>query len=381
MRILITTFSSAPHTDGVARVVEAHAEGLRCRGHDVVIATEFDPARAEAQDVVQFAVHGSSRLGKGFRGEVSAYVDFIQHWQGDVIMCHAWQHWATDLAVRAFPRQRARKILVSHGFSAHCWPIPARFPRGLTTWLSWRPYVRAMLPTMRQFDRLVFLSDQKKAPVYHDYALACRAGLKNITCIPAGVHLAEFNAPSDFREAYKIAEKHILLCVATYAPSKNQLLALQVFARMHIESACLVFIGPVANDYVRELQCFASTTKLPGRVLFLERLERQVLLSAYQAASVFLCTSIWESGPLVILEAMAAQLPFISTNVGIAPQLPGGLVVSGVTEMAHAVSQLLSDPLRRTQLGAAGRFACEQTYNWEKIVDRYDELLRSPISH
>src|SRR5216684_1294712 len=104
MRILVTAFTFAPQVNGVAEVVGVHVEHLVRRGHEVTVATGFDPARIVAPEtnqnpcVAHFKISGTGNLRSGFRGEIKEYQDFIRRWKGDIIMCHCWQSWTTDLA-------------------------------------------------------------------------------------------------------------------------------------------------------------------------------------------------------------------------------------------------------------------------------------------
>lgn len=386
MRLLITTPTYPPQINGVAQVVQAHVEHFVRSGHHVTVATGFDPARPPTPTganpaVVQFRVTGCAHPRFPCRGEVRAYQDFIRGWDGDVMLCHCWQIWSTDLAVRCFPLRRARTVLVSHGFSAHVWPKVVRFPRGLITWLGWRPYVWRAVRTMRQFDRVVFLSNLINRGVYYDAWLARQHRLPHTCVIPTGVHVAQFDAPlPDFRQAHGLGSEPMVLCVANYDPWKNPMMVLQAFARAGLRQAVLAFVGSQFTDYTARMRQWyqqAGSASGVGRVLFLEKLDQPMVRAAYRAADLFAYGSLWESGPLVILEAMAARTAFVSVDVGFVSTLPGGWVVRSVDEMAAAIRTLLLDEPRRQQLARAGRAACEQAYDWAKIMPRYDALLAS----
>ncbi len=82
------------------------------------------------------------------------------------------------------------------------------------------------------------------------------------------------------------------------------------------------------------------------------------------AADVVAVTSRWESGPLVVLEALALGRPVVSTRVGLAPDVigceSGRLVdVGDAAGMAAAVVDLLADPPESGPglTGSAARFA------------------------
>ena len=82
---------------------------------------------------------------------------------------------------------------------------------------------------------------------------------------------------------------------------------------------------------------------------------------ALAAADVVAVPSIWESGPLVVAEALELGRPVVATPVGFVPELitdgeTGRVVLPGDPEaLAAAVADLLEDPYRAGALGAAGR--------------------------
>ncbi|MDR3058027.1 MAG: glycosyltransferase [Prevotella sp.] len=69
-----------------------------------------------------------------------------------------------------------------------------------------------------------------------------------------------------------------------------------------------------------------ASTKIDGLkinipIKFLGYLNESSLIKVYQAADVFLCTSIEDSGPLMINQSISCGTPVVSFNVGVAPDL------------------------------------------------------------
>lgn len=103
---------------------------------------------------------------------------------------------------------------------------------------------------------------------------------------------------------------------------------------------------------------------------------------------VVVLTSLSESQPLVVLEAGAAGLPFVATNVGSCREIlegrpdeypsygRGGLVTNVVDDVAiaDAVAGLLSDPGLRRSYGDALKTRVEQVYTSPKAVAAYRSL-------
>ncbi len=105
----------------------------------------------------------------------------------------------------------------------------------------------------------------------------------------------------------------------------------------------------------------------------------------YEALDVFALSSLSEGLPNVLLEAMALEVPVVSTRVGGVPRLVrdgenGLLVGAGSAEaLALALARLLGDAGLRERLGRAGRATVEAGYDFEgrmrKMAGLYDQLF------
>jgi glycosyltransferase involved in cell wall biosynthesis len=118
---------------------------------------------------------------------------------------------------------------------------------------------------------------------------------------------------------------------------------------------------------------------------------REQVLDAYADADLFVFCSMVECSPLVLFEAMAAGLPFVSVDVGNAAEIAewgesgvivpsqrraDGLVEADPRAVASTVDALLADPERRRTMGESGRRAWEQRFTWDRVAGRYEELYR-----
>ena len=93
-----------------------------------------------------------------------------------------------------------------------------------------------------------------------------------------------------------------------------------------------------------------------------------------------------EGIPNVIMEAMAAGKPVVSTAVGGVAELvrdgvDGRLVPpDDPAALARAVLELANDPERRRRMGEHGRERVLRTCSLERMIDQYEELLREVAS-
>ncbi|WP_417749658.1 glycosyltransferase family 4 protein [Rosistilla oblonga] len=106
----------------------------------------------------------------------------------------------------------------------------------------------------------------------------------------------------------------------------------------------------------------------------------------YQAMDLYALSSLREGLPNVLLEAMAYEVPVVSTRVAGVPRLIDGqtngrLVACGdLVALSAAIGDLLRQPELRMQLGQAARATVEQRFCFAKRMQTmatiYDRLLQ-----
>jgi len=233
---------------------------------------------------------------------------------------------------------------------------------------------------VRAFDHVVFLSKRKDNDRFYDRKLVEKLDYKSFSVIPNGADFSEISGSSDnFRREYGIKTKWVLLCVGSFMWLKDEKMILKSFLRSKVNNSTIVFIGNRKTAYTKMLEnIWRKAEKDPSvHVLFLENVPRSLVLSAYETADIYLLGSKSECFPLVILEAMASKTPFISTDVGCVPDLPGGLIVRSTEEMAQGIRHLMKNPHESERLGKEGQRACVERYSWDKIVADYGQLFEN----
>jgi glycosyltransferase involved in cell wall biosynthesis len=211
---------------------------------------------------------------------------------------------------------------------------------------------------------------------FFDHLIANATGYRRVTVIPNGSDPDRMNAATDeFRHRYGLENKLIVLNVANYSDRKNQEFAVKAFARAALPNAALVCIGSEFNGYSQRVQRIAREVSVADRVLLLERVSRELTFSAFKHCDVFVLSARAETQPVVIVEAMSCGKPWISTDTGCVRDFSGGYVVRRVPEMAERLLRLAADPVLRASLGAQGRKACLESYTWEKVGQRWEQLL------
>lgn len=276
--------------------------------------------------------------------------------------------WLTRLAAH---RSRQGPVLyTAHGF---------HFFRGAppTHWLLFYPAERI---AARWTDALVVMNGE-------DLAQARTMGFvegKNLFLVHGvGVDLAAYAPPHGAREAVRAElglrpDDVAVTCVAEFTPRKNhdQLIAAwtEVVRKSQASHLILVGGGRLREHFERRVQrCAIPNVRFLGF--------RRDVPTILQASDVLVLVSRHEGLPRSVLEAMAAGLPVVATDVRgnrdlVEDGVNGLLVrVGDVQGLAEALLRLARDPELRRRMGAAGRDKVTD-YSLDRVLDEMAAIYR-----
>lgn len=132
-----------------------------------------------------------------------------------------------------------------------------------------------------------------------------------------------------------------------------------------------------------ELEKLAADLGVSRQVVFLG--DRRDIPAVLASLDISVLTSLSESLPNAVMEAMAAGLPVVATRVGGCPELvrqgeTGFLVDSGDDDqLAEALRTLLTNESLRHQFGAEGRKAARSQFGVENIRKQYEDLYTAAL--
>ena len=185
-----------------------------------------------------------------------------------------------------------------------------------------------------------------------------------------------------FRQSLGIDVKEkVIGMVANLRPEKNHHLLITAFSSVArvIHNVKLVLAGEDCMD--GEVQRFAAQNDVKDRILFLgQRDDIPDLLSIFD---VFCLPSVHEGLPLTILEAMAAGIPVVGSDVlGINEVIVDGsngllFAPGNAEELAERLILALTNQTLSNQLSSAGRDFVVQNYCLDEKVDQYQHLFSS----
>lgn len=210
-----------------------------------------------------------------------------------------------------------------------------------------------------------------------------------VRVIPLGVDVKEFKNVGEedkkrIEEILSDMPSPRILFSGRFVYYKGLEYLLQAMEKVKGVSCILVGDGPCR----RNLEKRATQLGISERVLFTGHLEDGLYKAIFGRADLFVLPSVFrtEAFGLVALEAMAAGLPVITTELGTATSVYNREGITGyvvdpfnVPELADRIALLAEDPELRTKMGNHAREHVRKNYSAELMVQRYLDLYRNGL--
>ena len=334
-------------------------EAARARGVEPVVIPELGRAIRPTRDLV--ALYKLVRL--------------FRHLRPDIVHTHTAKAGALG---RVAARMAGVPVTV-HTFHGHVLegyfsPAATRTFLAIERWLA------------RGTDRLVTVSPRLRAQL-----LAMGIGRPDqVEVVPLGLDLGRFrlgrsaSAPA-LRASLGLAPGTPLLgSVGRLVPIKDHPTLFRAVAQLGPdgEAAHLVVVGD--GEDRPALARLAQALGVSARVHFLGwRADLETILNELD---VVICSSRNEGTPVALIEAMAAGVAVLSTEVGGVADLvthgeTGWLVPPGdPSAMAEAIRHLLAEPSLRARLAAAGQAVALDRHDVTRLIARIERLYTGLIN-
>lgn len=227
--------------------------------------------------------------------------------------------------------------------------------------------------------------------VNQDYQMQDGAPRAKLRAIPNGIELAQFSTIARSREP----RRPTVLLVGRLVPIKDIRTFIQAMGllRRAVPDLDAMIVGPDDEDpaYAAECRHLVQQLGLQDTVRFLGRVAD--VRAYFGCVDVLALTSISEAQPLAVLEAGAAGVPAVTTDVGscreilegpdgTGPDGAGGIVVGACDPQAtaDALARLLLDPALRDRMGRALRERIHTLFDQRRVIAMYDDVYES-LSH
>lgn len=366
MRVVLVSYYYPPSIGGVERQSELLASGLVERGHSVDVVTARMPSASLELADTHLRIHRVS-AGSGSRwhkmatyivGMLRTTLRIGRH--ADVVHVQQALYPAAAM-VLASMRLRIPLVVTNHGSGA----------TGAVQLMQSLPFGRAALGLIRAHATCVAVS----RPAARELE---QAGFNRVRYIPNGVRIPPAISAEE-RVSARTAlgvDGQVILFVGRLESEKNVELLIRACQRMQSADARLLIVGDGPRR--RDLEAIA---KHSAAIRFYGALtDTRPFLAA---ADAFVLPSLSEGMPIALLEAMAAGLPAVATDVDgshdlLSSEDLGVLVPSDdVSALACALERLQRAPRWAAEMGHHARQHVIDCYSAEAMVKAHEQLYRS----
>ncbi len=397
MRIVHFTGAFLPHVGGAEAVVHNLALEQTRMGHEAYVLNWWGRSKNAIRKYLPYpllSLPPKCRIDELFkrplrRMVLSAWLTYLQR----RFRFDAWHlHYAYPIgsALPLLQGMGMEPVLTCHGIDVQTLP-------SIHYGVRLDPEIdREVTRVLRRCKKLVAIGSDM-----HRKFLEAGCEAARVFDIPNGVSLAQMNSISRDAAARKIRSQYripsnspIILTVGRNHPKKGYDLIpamIESLARGARPFVWLI-VGPRCESISETLAArgLAEHVRIVGSLGLGEKSGTKVFMfpspetaEVFRAADLFAFPTKLEAMGLVVLEAMAAGLPVVTTCV------PGvrDLVEDGVNgylaregdaqDMARYIHALLLDPHLRQEMGAKG-LQKAQEYDWTRVAQRYLTLYSRP---
>jgi glycosyltransferase involved in cell wall biosynthesis len=250
--------------------------------------------------------------------------------------------------------------------------------------LQTRAYITTERLMARLSDRIVTISESQRHDIAHVYRIA---PANKVFVVPLGFDLNAFvkakeTAKARFRALCGLsADAPLVGFVGRLTSVKNPALFVHAARRVLEETPeahfCVVGDGELRQDVERQVAALgiADRVHLAGW--------QRDMPAVYAALDVLVLTSLNEGTPVTAIEALAAGVPVVATDVGgvadvVRDKETGFLVPPGdAGALARSVSALLSDTGRGHAMAQAGQQDVLARFGRDRLIADMEELYLS----
>jgi glycosyltransferase involved in cell wall biosynthesis len=263
--------------------------------------------------------------------------------------------------------------------SPHGTILEGYFGPGLT-----RFYVFVERLVSRVSHRIICLTRQE----IRQYMKAGIGSRRQFTFVYNGIDIARYsdraNSRAPVRRDLGIPdEATVCISVGRLVPVKGHADLIRGFARALSEHDDLVLLLAGDGELRDELTALVAELGLGDRVRFLGWRDDTADLLA--GSDIFVLPSLNEGLGLVLIEAMAANLPVVATRVGGVPEVveggQTGLLVEArdPDQISSAILRLARDRALRERMGRAGRERADAHFSIQATVRRTEQIYNDLV--
>lgn len=244
--------------------------------------------------------------------------------------------------------------------------------------MRWYSFLGKQTRVARRLDRILTVSEASRRDIAHEYEVP----QYRMRVVGNGINLDVFH-PTDGAAR---APNRLITTLSADAPLKGFRYLAEALheVRKRNRDVTLTVIGKPGHN--TETERLLARLGLAGAVRFTGFVEDRDIARHYAESTLAVVPSLYEGFGFPAGEAMACEVPVVSTRGGALPEVVGEDGVCGALvpprdalSLARAIEGLLRNPERRLAMGKAGRARVLEHFTWrraaERTVDAYREVI------
>lgn len=240
-------------------------------------------------------------------------------------------------------------------------------------------------------DRIIAISEQTKRDIIEFYKIPSRKiKVCYQSCNPAFFERVSEEERQRIRTLYQLPDQYFLY-VGSLIERKNLSGVIEAMNLIRSRTNIPLVVIGTGGKYEQTVRRLVEAHRLHDRVIFLSRTEEaknsptfrsaQDFPAIYQQATAMIYPSVFEGFGIPVLEALASELPVITSNVSCLPEAggPGSILVDphSAEAIADAMQRIINDPdlvrsMKETGKAHAAFFTPEITAR--RVMDLYESL-------
>ena len=367
--------------------VESSVYGLVCAlavaGHEVVV---LDVPRIEGQDKVECTdnvlvnrYQNTGRHNKDAVERTAQMLEDIVSYKPDIVHIHGTSELSRQLYLQV-KQKNITVMLTVHGLQHIEKQNALKKQFSLKHLYQYFNISRSEFRLLNIADNIIVDTNYVSEQISDYFHRGKIKHLPRMQVIPQGINEKYLDIYKDKKEQH-----HLVLSVGSISKRKGHLLLLKAFNKLSEKhhSAELIIAGTLAErDYYDNLIDEWNISPYKQNIKILTDLPQEQLFRLYSKASIFALHSQEESQGIAIVEAMAAGLPVVATNVGGIPHVVNNSVTGLLSDYADvdAFAQNMYMLLENRKLCSSMATKAHKeamSYTWQSIAQRIVNLYEA----
>jgi len=342
---------------GMELALYSIAKNLALRGHDIHVITIWDEYLPKRSFQDGFHVH------RVYKGKIKFFS--MAFFLINIFFClksiqpnivHVQQIWFGCIPA-FFSKKLLKRPYIIYGRGSDIYHMS----------FFWRKMSKFIL---KNAAKVIVLTEDMKRELQKIYC-------GEILIIPNGIELDNYKNLQ--KQNFRVSENKIIIFVGNLRPVKGLIYLIKAMEIIHaeMENAILMIIGD--GEDRKSLEEMVMKLHLEKVVIFIEKIPNKDIPKYLVQGDVFVLPTLSEGFPNVILEAMAAGLPIVSTNVNGLSEIirneENGYLVEprNPQQLADKLLQILKNPIQSKNF-SNNNIEKVKKYSWKNVIKYLEDV-------